>query len=316
MARRASNWENRIGRRLKLRDLQILSTVVHCGSMAQGAKQLGMSQPAVSDAVANLEGVVGVRLLDRSPRGVEPTSYAHALLKRGHVVFDELQQGLRDIEFLADPAVGEVRIACPESLSAGFVPAIVDRLTRKYPRIAVDVVETQTAEQDFQELRERSVDLMLGRLLKPLADEDVNMEVLCEDYFVVAAGAASPWAARRRIALKDLMNEQWILFPTSNVTSTFISKIFRANGLEPPRTSVASFSMHLRMHLLATGRFLTIMQKSVVHFHAKRWSLKVLAVDTHMHPAPIVSFTLKDRSLSPVVQTFLEHARAVAQSTT
>ena len=56
-----------------------------------------------------------MRLLDRSPRGVEPTIYAEALLKRGDVVFDELRQGIRDIEFLTNPAAGEVRIGCPES---------------------------------------------------------------------------------------------------------------------------------------------------------------------------------------------------------
>src|SRR5262249_47275884 len=116
MPARPVNWENRVGRRLKLRDLHILAIVAHCGTMAKAAAQLGMSQPAVSESIANLENAAGARLLDRSSHGVEPTIYAHALLKRGHVVFDELQQGLRDIAFLSDPTVGDVRVACPESL--------------------------------------------------------------------------------------------------------------------------------------------------------------------------------------------------------
>src|SRR5262245_50139743 len=99
MARPPLNWETRLGRRLKLRDLHILFTVVQWGSMAKGAAQLGMSQPAVSEAIASLENALQVRLLDRSSRGVEATVYARALLKRGHVVFDELKQGIRDIEF-------------------------------------------------------------------------------------------------------------------------------------------------------------------------------------------------------------------------
>src|SRR5215468_6372995 len=96
-------WESRLGRRVKLRDLHILSTVVQWGSMTKGAAHLGMSQPAVSEAVANLESALEVPLLDRSPRGIEPTDYARALLKRGRVIFDELRQGIRDIEFLTDP---------------------------------------------------------------------------------------------------------------------------------------------------------------------------------------------------------------------
>jgi DNA-binding transcriptional LysR family regulator len=116
-------WESRLGRRLKLRDLHILFTAVHWGSMAKGAAHLGMSQPAVSEAIASLEGIVGV---DRNPRGVEPTIYGRALLKRGEVIVDELKQGIRDIEFLANPTTGEVRIGAPESLMSGFVPVIID----------------------------------------------------------------------------------------------------------------------------------------------------------------------------------------------
>jgi DNA-binding transcriptional LysR family regulator len=117
MARAPMEWERRIGRRLRLRDLYILSTVVQWGSMAKAAEHLAVSQPAVSDAIANLEAALAVRLLDRSPQGVKPTIYADALLKRGDVVFDELRQGIKDIEFLANPAAGEVRVGCPESLA-------------------------------------------------------------------------------------------------------------------------------------------------------------------------------------------------------
>jgi DNA-binding transcriptional LysR family regulator len=131
---------------------------------------------------------------------------------------------------------------------------------------------------------------------------------------VIAAGAASPWATRKKITLEELVDEAWIMFPRSNVTSPYIDKVFTAAGLKPPKTSVASFSTHLRMHLLATGRFLTIVQDSVVRYHAERWSLKALPVDMRHHSAPIVSFTLKNRTVSPVVDAFLEQARAVARA--
>src|SRR6266540_5432949 len=212
------NWENRIGRRLKLRDLHILFTVVQWGSMAKGAIHLGMSQPAVSEAIASLENALRVRLLDRSPRGIEPTIYARALLKRGDVVFDELKQGIRDIEFLADPTAGEVRIGCPESLMAGFVPAIIDQLSRRYPKVSVHVAVAQPGEQEFRELRERSVDLLLGRVFKPLSGDDVAMEFLCQDAFFVVTDVRSRWARRRKIVLTELMNEPWIFFPVNSVS--------------------------------------------------------------------------------------------------
>src|SRR6267142_3710578 len=135
MVKATPDWESRIGRRLRLRDLHILSAVVQWGSMAKAASHLAMSQPAVSEAIANLEAALGVRLLDRTPRGVEPTLYASALLKRGLVVFDELRQGIKEIEFLADPTVGEVRVGCIESLTAGFMPEVFGQFPRQYSRV-------------------------------------------------------------------------------------------------------------------------------------------------------------------------------------
>ena len=314
MAKREAGWDNRIGRRLKLRDLHILSTVVECGSMAKGARQLGMSQPAVSESVASLEDALRVRLLDRSPKGVEATIYGHALLERGHVVFDELKQGIRDIEFLADPGVGEVRIGSPESLMAGFVPAIIERMTRQHPRVVVHAVNAQPGEQQFRALHERSVDLMLGRVLRPLRDTGVDMEVLCEDRFFVVAGVRSRWARCRKLEFRDLAQEPWVMFPTDSLIAAHFSAALRASGMEPPRESVASFSMHVRMQLLATGRFLTIMHSSTLRYYAKPWSLKALPVDLEIPPVPIALFSLRNRTLSPVVRLFVEQAKATSKS--
>lgn len=313
MAKSVSGWETRIGRRLKLRDLHILSAVVRFGSMAQAATHLGMSQPAVSEAIAALEDALRVRLLDRSTRGVEPTIYAHALLKRGEVVFDELKQGIRDIEFLANPNVGEIRIGCPESLMAGFVPAIIERMSRRHPKISVQVVVAQPGEQEFRELRERSVDLLLGRVFKPLSDDDVAVEVLCQDAFRVVVGAKSRWA-RRNTTLAELMNEPWIMFPENSVVSSYIEKAFAASGLNLPRQAITSFSMQLRLHLLESGRFASILHDSVLWFNTKRWRLKVLPIELFMQPMPIAIFRLKNRTLSPVVELFTEHAHEVAKS--
>jgi DNA-binding transcriptional LysR family regulator len=280
--------------------------------MAKAAGPLGMSQPAVSETIAGLEGALGIRLLDRSPQGVTPTIYAQALLRRADIAFDELQLGLRDIEFLATPGVGEVRIGCPESLSAGFVPAIVERLTRQHPKVSVDVIAAQPGEQEFRELRERRVDLLIGRVFRPLTNDDVTMDILCDDAFFIVAGARNPWTRRRKIKLADLVDEPWIFFPDDSLSNAYIKEGFRANGIELPPRNVSSFSMQLRFHLLATAHFLTIVHGSVLAFNARRWSLRALPVELQIAPMPIAIFTLKNRTLGPVVQLFIEHAHAVA----
>jgi DNA-binding transcriptional LysR family regulator len=314
MPRSAPDWESRIGRRLRLRDLHILSMIVQWGSMAKAATHLSMSQPAVSEAIASLEAALGVRLLDRTSHGVEPTLYASALLRRGLVVFDELRQGIKEIEFLADPTAGEVRIGSIESLTAGFVPEVIDQFSRKYPRVLVHVVNTQLATQEFRELHERTVDLLLGRLLKPVADDEIDAEILFQDEYFVVAGSRSPWARRRKIALADLLDEPWILVPPNNVFAPFMAQAFSAQGLELPRAAVTSFSAAIRTQLVATGRFLTIMAGSMLRPNAERWDLKALPIALDALSFPVAIFKLKHRTVSPVVQKFVEHLRVAAKS--
>jgi DNA-binding transcriptional LysR family regulator len=281
--------------------------------MAKAATHLSMSQPAVSEAIANLEAAVRVRLLDRSSRGIEPTMYAHALLKRGHVAFDELRQGIRDLEFLADPTVGEVRIASQELLTAGLLPEAIDRMSRRYPRIVVRVVQLNPALLEFRELRERNVDLAVARIPRSFVDDDLDIEILFDDPEVVVVGARSRWARRRKVSLAELVNEPWIL-PPNEVVNALISEAFIAHGLEAPQERVSAGSILLRNRLLATGRFVSVLPHSVLRPNAKQWSLKALPIDLAVKPRSIAIVMLKNRTVSPVVALFAEHVRAVAKS--
>ena len=303
------DWESRLGRRLRVRDLHILSTVVKCGSMAKAAQQLAMTQPAVSGAIANLEHVLRVRLLDRNPRGIEPTFYADALLKRASLVFDELKQSARDIEFLANPTAGEVRVGCAESFMAGLLPAIIEKLARDYPKIAVYADYAEHATTEFRELRDRGVDLIIGRVSEPSVHDDLHVEALYEEQYPVVASVLSPWARRRKIKLAELVHEPWIHMPPNTTISNLIVEAFRRQNLEVPRTRVASLSMHLRTHLIANAGFLTIMPNSMLQFNAERWALKALPVDLGIRGRNVSIITLKHRTLCPVVQLFIEHAR-------
>lgn len=303
-------------RRIKLRDLRILSAVVQWGSMAKAAAHLGSSQPTISESIANLEGALGIRLLDRSPRGVEPTIYATALLRRSLVIFDELNQGVQDVRFLADPEIGEVRIGCPETLTAGLLPAIVDGLLSRYPRVGVHVMHADSATAEFRELRERKIDVMLGRITEPgpALDQELSAEVLFDETYCVVAGSANPWVGRRKVTLAELIDEPWIHMPPNNTFSSLIDEAFQAQGLSVPRGGVNSFSMHLRNHLLATGRFLTIMPASMLHFNAERWSLKSLPIDLRIRRRRCAIITLKRRTISPVAQLFINQARETVRS--
>lgn len=313
MARATWDWESRIGRRVKLRDLHILSAVVQWGSMAKAASHLAMSQSAVSEAIANLEGALDVRLLDRNSQGIEPTIYANALLKRGHAVFDELKQAIKDIEYLAHPTAGEVRVACPEFLSVGLVPAVIEQLSRRHPGLFVRVAELDTSTLEFRTLRERKVDLVLARVPAKFVDDDLETEVLFEDPHRVIVGARSSWARRRNVALADLVHEPWTL-PETPLVKDVVKEAFEAQGLQSPLEQVTTNSILVRTQLVASGRFVSVLPNSLLVNNARDWSVVALPIDLGVKSPPVTIVTLKNRTVGPVVQLFVQHLRAIAKS--
>ena len=308
-------WADRIGHRIKLRDLHVLIAVVQTGSMTKAAESLAISVPVVSKAISDLEHTLGVRLLDRSARGVEPTPYGRALLDSSLAAFDELRQGVEHIEFLSDPRVGEVRIGCPVTMATGFVSAVIDRFAEKYPHITVHLLAAESA-ATYRALEERKVDLAIVGMYSPLNDAHLNAEVLFHESFAVAAGGQSRWARRRSAKLAELVNERWTLPPSDTLFGSVVVEAFRASGLEVPRASVVTSSVPARIRLVATGRFLTALPRSMLRFHPKNAAIRILPIDLPTTRRPIGVITLKKRSLSPVAQLFIACARELAARST
>ena len=308
-------WNDRIGRRIKLSDLHILLAVAQSGSMAKAASELSVSHPVVSRSISDLEHSLGVRLLERNPRGVALTDYGRAMLNRSHAVFDELRQGVKDIEFLSDPTVGEVRIGTTPPLAASFVFAVINRLARRYPRLVFRVVaEGASQPGQRQNLGERTVDLLIFRKVAAIIDEQTSFEHLFESPYVVAAGANSPWIRRRRIELADLMDEPWALPAPDDAFGSFVTDAFRAGGLDYPRATVVTSALEIRANLLRTGRYLSVIPEFWLQLPHRHAFLKKVPVELPIASAPIGIVTLKNRKPSPVVHLFIECAREVAKS--
>src|SRR5262245_32019426 len=310
-------WESRLGRRLRVRDLYILSTVVKSGTMGKAARALAMSQPAVSEAVANLEHLLGVRLLDRSPRGIEPTIYADAILRRTMTVFDELKQGVRDIQSLADPTTGEISIGYSNMIASTVFPKIVERFSEQYPRVImhVDLVPSSTA-KFVPGLRDRTLDLILARLTPSEAHwlDEIDTEPLFDDPLVVVAGLHSRWTRRRKVDLAELVDQPWILSPPKSWSYERVAEVFKERGLGMPTATLLTYSMDLRAKLLGSGRFLTVLPKSVLGHGGEGLGLKMVPVAMPTRPWPVSIFALKSRTISPTVERFIDCAREVTKS--
>jgi DNA-binding transcriptional LysR family regulator len=306
------DWSDRIGRRIKLRDLHVLMAVADTGSMAKAAARLRISHPAVSKTISDIEATLGVRLLDRGSQGAELTAFGEVLLKCGINIFDEMRQGLRSLENLSDPNSGEVRLGCTDIILNSLVPEIVRRFSREYPRVQLDVKLTNPGEHQIQELRERKIDLLITRATG--RQDDFNSERLFDEPFVFVVGAQSEVARKRQTALKDIINGNWVLPPYDSAPGALVAEVFRTSGFSPPKPMVKTVAIQLTVSLIASGEFVGILPASVAALSAQRTALKVLPLKS---PGPRISAEivfLKSRTLSPAVEAFIKSAREVTTS--
>jgi DNA-binding transcriptional LysR family regulator len=310
-------WDSRIGKRVRLRDLHILFAVAQHGSMGKAGLHLGMTQSAVSQAIAALEHAIEAPLLDRTTRGVELTVYGAALMRRAQAAFDELRSGIKDIESLTDPTIGEVRIACTESIAAGILPSAIERFTARHPRVQLHVLQTTTHIMGFAALHERRADVVVTLLPRPFEvdmSEQFHAEVLFRDRICLAIEKDHPWSRRRKISLTELANVPLISPSPDTPGGAAIIEAFRAAGLSMPPIAVTTFSVHLRNILSTGGRFIAILPSSVLVFGPAGDSLKELPIDLPLPEWPALIVTLKNRTLRPAIKRFVSCLREIADA--
>ena len=301
--------DERIGRRIRLADLHVLMVTVEAGSMGKAAQRLNTSQPAISRCIAGLEHDLDVILLERTPRGIEPTPYGRTLLDAAASAFDSLRNGIQHIGAMNDPTAGAVRIGGQEAIISALLPKVFNELRKKYPRISVHVKSVLTVPQQYAELRERKLDLIVGRVRPPFED-DVESEVLFEEKTYAVAAITNPWSRRRRpFAFADLADEPWALPVPGTLVGALFADAFRANGIDYPPKCFAVGNIHLHCELVASGSFLAIIPGSVLRSNAARYGLHILPVESPVPPSPVGILRLKDRPVTPHVQSFIECLR-------
>ena len=300
-----------VARHVTLRELRLLLAVARSGSILKAANEIGLTQPALSRSIADLEGAFGVRLFDRTNRGVAPTPHGEVLLRRATGVFEELRQAVNELRALADAAHGELRIGGTPAMCAGLLPRIIGPVRSDRPRLQFHVAELESGKL-ASEVVGRSLDLGLGREHAVRESHDLVFEGLFEDRLFVVAGSQHPLAERRSISLEETLRHHWVL-PTEGAVTAHLQGEFGRQGLAIPEAAITTMSMLVRCELIATGSFLTVMYGSVLRFGNAPKSLRVLPVDLPSG-IPVGVIRLKNRTLAPSAEMFIQASRRMVRS--
>lgn len=304
--------QDRFARKFRIRDLHMIEAIARRGSMARAAQDLGLSQPAISKAIADLERDLGTAVFDRSTRGVHLTASGQVLLRRGRVMLDELRHALDEIEDISDPTAGSVRVGVTLAQSL-FISAVIERTSRRYPKIKFSV-EMGDPLKLISALRDRGIDLAICRGLIAEGEPDLHAEILYRDRIEIVVSPGHPLARRRKLTLSELMNERWALPASETYLDGLIRTAFRAHALPMPQAVVTTPSLQLRFELMETGGFVTVAARSMVIHPTRKGRIKPLPVAFEDNAGPMAAVTLKGRQLTRVAGFVLDEARSVARS--
>lgn len=305
------NIDDELIRRAKLRELRVFVTAARCGSLVKAAEHLGLTQPAVSKAILELEDTFGTRLLDRTRSGVDPTIQGKILLQRAMNIFDELKLARAELDHFASSAEGSMGVGCGHAAVAGLLPEILARMGEEYPRIRIRVLEADR-EQVFAALRLRDIDLVLARPPDENAD-DLLFEKLYDEQQFIVAGRNHPLASRAHVSLADLGGERWILPTEDPVVGRMVRQVFSDARLPVPQAAVSSMSIQIACSLLRLGTYITILPESVLAFHPMRDILCPLAVGDLRSSGPVGIVSLQHRDHVPAARTFIEMTANIAR---
>ncbi|NYE24981.1 LysR family transcriptional regulator [Pigmentiphaga litoralis] len=293
------------------RHLSILMALDAAGSESRCAEALGISQPAVTQAIAQLEHLAGVRLFHRSARGMRLTEPGDALLRHARLLWFELDSASADLASRVGQLQGRVVIGTLPFSTGLFVPRAVERLLANHPAVNVTIVDG-TYETLLHRLRHAELDMVIGALRQPPPADDLHQEPLFDDELAVVVRQGHPLQGRMLRGLADLVHASWILpMPNTPAQSAF-ERAFHSDGLSPPTSGLQVNSPALTQALLMESDRVVLMSPRQISREVKAGLLALLPVTVRMTTRAIGLTTRTDYLPSPGVAFLLDALRDTA----
>lgn len=304
-----------VAHRLTVRHLRLIAAIVAEGNLLRAAEALNMTQSAVTKALQDAEGQMGVLLFERTNRGVVPTSYGISLAAHARLILAQISKAEQEVTDLRDGASGQVTIGTLLAGSAGLLPRAIARLRQDRPRLVIKVEEA-TNDVLMPALRAGELDLVLGRLPEFRDRDGLTQEHLMNDYAQIVVRRDHPLATRTGLQLGDLVTQDWILPGPSTTLRRQFDKAFRDEKLEPPTHCVETVSFLTSRRLLQLTDYLAIWPVQLARQEIHDGSIAALPVPLPTTERPIGISTRADDLMLPAATCLVACLREVAAEMT
>ena len=306
---------HQVAHRLTVRHLRLIAAIVAEGNLLRAAEALNMTQSAVTKALQDAEGQMGVLLFERTNRGVVPTTFGDSLAAHARLILAQISKAEQEMTDLRDGASGQVTIGTLLAGSAGLLPEAIARLRQDRPRLVIKVEEA-TNDVLMPALRAGELDFVLGRLPEFRDRDGLKQEHLMNDYAQIVVRRTHPLASQTGIGLADLLAQDWILPGPSTTLRRQFDKAFRDENLEPPTHSVETVSFLTSRRLLQLTDYLGVWPVQLARQEINDGSIVALPVPLPTTARPVGISTRADDLMLPAASCLVACLRDVAAELT
>jgi DNA-binding transcriptional LysR family regulator len=293
---------------MKLNTLRALIAAIEEGSLRSAARRLGVSQPALTKMIRELERELATTLLQRSTTGVVATAQGMVLYERARAADRELGQAVEQIRQLGGEMSGSLTIGAVPLAVMLLVPETLRIFGAEFPRIQLRISEELYIEQ-LTRLRKGEVDIALGPLPEHLPPGEFAVETLLPIGMVIVVRKGSPHARARRLA--ELADARWV-YTGASAESGYAKTLFERHGLKPPPAGALVNSTLGLLSIVASGSCIGLLPYQIAMHPFAQQHLDIVPVAEGPLRLTLGALARSDAALKPAVRHFLAHLHRAA----
>jgi DNA-binding transcriptional LysR family regulator len=296
-----------------MRQLSLLLALNEQRSLRKAASQIGLTQPAATKMLRDMEDVTALKLFDRLSRGVLPTAYGEVMIRYAQVVFSDLA-GVRDeLAAIESGNVGKIRIGAIMAPAPQLLTDVLLAIKRKHPRLA-PTVQLDTSDVLITALLQDRLDVAIGRVPDNWDSRELMFESIAEEPLSVVASLSNPELRHRKLGLAHLTKYPWVLQAHPSPMRKVLELEFMEAGVAVPINILETSSMLLTSSLLRQSDMLAVMPTLVARHYEERKILGIVPIKFRRRLASYGVITRKGRILSPATQLFIGEIRSAVHS--
>ncbi|MET3227892.1 UNVERIFIED_ORG: DNA-binding transcriptional LysR family regulator [Burkholderia sp. 1263] len=300
--------------RLRLRHLQLILAVWEHGSLRRASDEIGMTQPAATKALHELEDLLGVTLFERHARGIDPTIFGEAVIRYARVVFADLGTLREELVAIESGNVGAVRLGAVMAPSPDLLTTTIVALKEAHPKLHI-TVQIDTSDVLVQALQEDQLDLVVGRVPNGWPADDLTFETLGEEPLSLVTRPQHPVCGRTPpVRLGELAEYPWIIQPHPSPMREIIDQTFRHSRVALPENTIETSSILTTLSLLLAADMIAVLPTSVARYYQEQGTLAVVPARFRGRLAPYGLILRSNRRATPATQIVIDAIRAAAKA--